>query len=671
MPEAAESALSAGSFEGSAGTAAPVEAGAAENAKPEAAMTVKEPSEAIPESADRRWPGSVPLSGTGLTKGLREEQDSFSEAMREELERENGKSAGRRPRGFGSFTLKQKLRRLFTIASIIYILSIGFLFVFIYQNQIVDNEQAAMVADLQTIGKTVQTRINNVNEYMLAMTGNDVAKKYYTMAIAPKSEEMLVDNNNVIARLMAPFEEVTSVFLIRYDYLEGRTKQEPYSMTSAIFRLNPDVLRSKLGILEERRGGYVAWLNGDGILTPQRESVMCMLRIFYDAGTQRKLGVICATFDLSQLTTALDNFTRHNREYIFYDHENKTIYVTGEEDTFRKYDAVLSAENSRTTRGLLRRDIYATYEIPRTGIRIACLEHYVLWENLSYKIVLVPLISVVLMLLSLIVLDMLIRAYITRPILKLSDSMQAVKKGWLRRVSMETNDDEIGMLKENYNEMLVEMNRLIEELLDKEKSVRKTEINILQQQIKPHFLYNTIEMIASLAIDDETPREQVYDALETLGSFYRQFLSKGSNEVPLSTELEIAKKYLKLQKLRYGDVFTDEYEVAEECLDCLLPKLTIQPLIENSLYHGIRKKGGKGLIRIRVYRENGFVCVELYDDGVGMSEEKIEQIMSDAEGQHFGLRRTMERFCYYEESNDCYRIESKEGEYTKITLYLR
>lgn len=572
-------------------------------------------------------------------------------------------------RGFGSFTLKQKLRRLFTVTLILYVLCIGFLFIFIYQNQIVDTERKTVAADLQTIGQTIQTRINNVNEFMLAMTGNDVAKEYFTREDAPSSEDML--NNNAIARMMAPFEEVSSVFLIRFDYIDGTATTEPYSKMSSILRLDRDALREKRGLLEDKRGGYVVWLNGDGIVKPQRDPVMCMLRVFYDSGTQRKVGIICATFELSQLITALDSYRADDREYIFYDHNGDTIYVTGEEETLRKYDSVLSAEQSRITKGLVRRDIYATYEIPKTGIRIACVEHYVLWESLSYKIMVIPLISVVLMVLALIMLDMMIRRYITRPILKLSDSMQAVKKGWLRRVSMETNEDEIGMLKESYNEMLVEMNRLIEELLDKEKSVRKTEINILQQQIKPHFLYNTIEMIASLAIDDETPREQVYDALETLGSFYRQFLSKGSNEVPLSTELEIAKKYLKLQKLRYGDIFDDEYEIADDCLERLLPKLTIQPLIENSLYHGIRKKGGHGLIRIRVYKENDLVYVELYDDGVGMSEEKIAQIMAGEEGQHFGLRRTIERFCYFEENNDCYKIESKEGEYTKITLILR
>jgi len=620
--------------------------------------------------------GTTDPADSSFTHGIR---SSAADALRSNtgagfrnnaLEADNAnRMTGKRRHGFGSLTLKQKLRRLVTAISILYILCIGFLFFFIYQNQIVDNARKTVTTDLQTIGKTIQTRINNVNEFMLAMTGNEVAKEYFTSVNAPTSDTML--NDNTIARMMAPFDEVSSVFLIRYDYLDGETTPEPYSMTSAIVRIDREALRTKMELLEAKRGGYVVWLNGDGIVVPQRGSVMCMLRIFYDADTQRKLGVICTTFEVTQLESALDKYAGDNREYIFYDHEDKAIFVTGDEETIREFDARCEEDGSFVTRGLLRREIYATYDIPDTGIRVACMEHYLLWDNVSYKMVLVPLVSVVLMLLSLFVLDLMIRRYITRPILKLSDSMQAVKKGWLRRVSMETNEDEIGMLKENYNEMLVEMNRLIEELLDKEKSVRKTEINILQQQIKPHFLYNTIEMIASLAIDDETPREQVYDALETLGSFYRQFLSKGSNEVPLSTELEIARKYLKLQKLRYGDIFSDEYEIEDDCLDRLLPKLTIQPLIENSLYHGIRAKGGRGLIRLRVFKENDLVYVELYDDGLGMSSEKIEQIMTDAEGQHFGLRRTIERFCYFEERNDCYRIESKEGEYTKITLVLR
>ena len=162
----------------------------------------------------------------------------------------------------------------------------------------------------------------------------------------------------------------------------------------------------------------------------------------------------------------------------------------------------------------------------------------------------------------------------------------------------------------------------------------------------------------------------MYDALETLGSFYRQFLSNGSNEVSLATEIEIAKKYLKLQKLRYGEIFEDVYEIDESCLSLRLPKLTIQPIIENSLYHGIRPKGEFGTIRIRVFRKDDEVHVELYDNGVGMRGSLVANIMKDTE-EHFGLRRTIERFCYFEKRDDCYTIESKEGEYTQITLVLR
>ena len=112
------------------------------------------------------------------------------------------------------------------------------------------------------------------------------------------------------------------------------------------------------------------------------------------------------------------------------------------------------------------------------------------------------------------------------------------------------------------------------------------------------------------------------------------------------------------------------YEIDEACLGRRLPKLTIQPIVENSLYHGIRPKGEFGTIRIRVFRKDEDVCVEVYDNGVGMRGSLVAGIMKDND-EHFGLRRTIERFCYYEKSDDCYSIESTEGEFTRITLVLK
>ena len=576
---------------------------------------------------------------------------------------------------FRSLPLKQKLRRLFLLASILYIIFMFVLFVFLFQRQSVESAQKTLRANLLTIGGTIRSKVEKVNAFTFLILMDEDVQEYLTYDLkAPDADEATFKNleRDALASMrnvMVPYDEVCSVYVVREDLKYACLQQDV--RVFRVDRFAEDPWRSALA---QKHGKYVVWKNGDGIFNIPDQSIMSMMRVYNDTKTQKKIGYLSANFYVSELMNTLVGEDLERREYQFLDHNGLSITVTGNSGTelFDRYreTAAKKGTTSFVTSGIFRRDIYAEYTIPETDMTIVCVEHFLLWENLSYKFITIPLASTALMMAALLWLDAMIRRYVTRPIRMLSGSMQSVKKGLFRRASIVTYDDEIGMLKDSYNEMMVEMNRLIHELLEKEETVHKTEINVLQQQIKPHFLYNTIEMIASLAVDEDTDREQVYDALETLGSFYRQFLSNGSNEVSLATEIEIAKKYLKLQKLRYGEIFEDVYEIDESCLSLRLPKLTIQPIIENSLYHGIRPKGEFGTIRIRVFRKDDEVHVELYDNGVGMRGSLVANIMKDTE-EHFGLRRTIERFCYFEKRDDCYTIESKEGEYTQITLVLR
>ncbi|GAE90257.1 sensor histidine kinase [Acetivibrio straminisolvens] len=145
------------------------------------------------------------------------------------------------------------------------------------------------------------------------------------------------------------------------------------------------------------------------------------------------------------------------------------------------------------------------------------------------------------------------------------------EKGTGNRPALTSKENEL-MLK---NSRLVEINQIMSELLEKEKAMRKAEMEVLQEQINPHFLYNTLGFIADLAL--EISADEIYDVVETLGNFYRKFLSKGSREITIREEVAIVQDYLKLQKLRYHDVFEDEYELQEDLLDFKVPKLILQP----------------------------------------------------------------------------------------------
>jgi two-component system sensor histidine kinase YesM len=268
-----------------------------------------------------------------------------------------------------------------------------------------------------------------------------------------------------------------------------------------------------------------------------------------------------------------------------------------------------------------------------------------------------------------------ISSNIARPIDLLTEAMTNTKTdGELHEINLSLPNNEIRGLADSYNSMIVHINNLIAELIEKENSIRKAEMRTLQEQIKPHFLYNSIETLSYMALQSNAPN--VHDALETLGSFYRNFLSKGSREIPLRNELLIVKDYLALQKLRYGDVFDDEYIVEEPVLKTLIPKLILQPLVENSLYHGVRLKGEKGLIRISAFEKDEAVHITVYDTGVGMTQQQISDVLSgfsadeEEELSGFGLKGTIERMRYYCNDHEVIQIRSELGEYTEIEIII-
>ena len=245
--------------------------------------------------------------------------------------------------------------------------------------------------------------------------------------------------------------------------------------------------------------------------------------------------------------------------------------------------------------------------------------------------------------------------------------MRKSKDGFLYRVSMDSGIEEINILKDSYNDMLIEINRLLDEVVEKERGVQQAKFEVILEQINPHFLYNTLETIGYLALD--RTGEDVYDAIVSLGDFYRSFLNNGDEMIAVQKEVDMVRNYLKLQRLRYDDIFEEQYEIDSSVLDYKIPKLLLQPLVENALYHGIRMKGEKGIIKISAYKENGVLVIAVYDNGVGMKKEKIEEVLRE-EKEGFGLKKTLQRVSYIYNKEKPYRIESKIGHYCKIELLI-
>ncbi|MEG1934788.1 MAG: sensor histidine kinase [Rikenellaceae bacterium] len=214
-----------------------------------------------------------------------------------------------------------------------------------------------------------------------------------------------------------------------------------------------------------------------------------------------------------------------------------------------------------------------------------------------------------------------------RPLATLCNSMGRVARGDMR-VRMDVNeyrDDEFREMSGSFNKMVRDVEHLMERIRDEQNQMRQIELNALQSQIKPHFLYNTLECIHWQALMEGD--KNVSKLIKALANFYRLCLSKGQDLVSLRQEIAHVESYLVIQNMRYSDIVACTIDVPESLLDVAIPKMTLQPLVENAIYHGIRiKEGRHGNVSITAHRQNSSVLVAIEDDGVGMSAQQVDNL---------------------------------------------
>ena len=225
---------------------------------------------------------------------------------------------------------------------------------------------------------------------------------------------------------------------------------------------------------------------------------------------------------------------------------------------------------------------------------------------------------------------------IARPVGKLRLLMKKAEEGDLNvRFESEYND-EIGQLGNSFNNMINEISNLIEMVYIEQKSKREAELKTLQAQIKPHFLYNTLDTIQWMA--QEHGANDIVEIIGALTRLFRIGLSKGKEMITVREELDHIRSYLIIQKARYGDKLEYEINFDQEILDCSVLKLILQPLVENAIYHGIKERRGVGRIVITAKKMQDSLIFTVSDNGAGITEEKLSEIndMLESRRMHKG-----------------------------------
>ncbi len=258
---------------------------------------------------------------------------------------------------------------------------------------------------------------------------------------------------------------------------------------------------------------------------------------------------------------------------------------------------------------------------------------------------------------------------IAAPLVYMCNRAEAVSEGNLAvKPPIQTEIREIETLSIGMEQMIARLDSQIRESREKQESLRKTELALLQAQINPHFLYNTMDTIVWL-IEGEKTQEAV-EMVSNLSSFFRHSLSKGEDVIPLSEEEGHVRSYLQIQQARYKDILEYSMEIDRSLAKAMLPKLTLQPLVENALYHGIKLKRAKGMIRIAAWREGDHVVLQVADNGVGMTAQRLAQLRGAMESDQrvgFGLSAVNQRLRLQFGPQYGLEITSREGEGTAVT----
>lgn len=234
--------------------------------------------------------------------------------------------------------------------------------------------------------------------------------------------------------------------------------------------------------------------------------------------------------------------------------------------------------------------------------------------------------------------------YFARPLENLAAEMARVQRGRLHGIKAEDRDDEIGDLIRAFDRMMARIRQLVHDLQVSETRKKEAEIRTLQAQIKPHFLYNTLNAIGHSAAMGRT--EDVYAMIQSLVQVLSFTFGRSGGKVTVANEIEFLEHYVRLLRIRYGRAFQVEYDVAPDVGNFEILKLTLQPLVENAVFHGLAGRPEGAVLKIRAHRNGDQLTLQVIDNGPGISSERLrelEDMAPDGGATNMGLQNVRER----------------------------
>lgn len=525
--------------------------------------------------------------------------------------------------------------------------------------------------DVEYYLKTVETTIDGLKY-------SDVVDNYFTDPSVKNRERVIA----YLDSLLVNREDIITIALIRPNGKMITNEKDAVVKRNVEFIFEPYYLKAM-----ENKGMYVSSSHVQNIILGQYQWVVSCSSAFYEQETHVAKGVILVDLNFSLIEDMASRIAIGEKGYIFIiDEQGQIVYHPKRELIYsgiqhEHIEAILTSKDNIIKETEDNEEI--NYLIAFSEFSRWRVVGKVFLEDInSYKEPLKNffIVMIIIAMFIAVILAVILAAGILKPVKKLLQGMLAFQSGQLDIQVHVESEDELGILTSSFNRMTRRIKALVFENKKAERNKRKAELEALQAQINPHFLYNTLDSI--IWMGEAGKSEEVVKMTSSLAKLFRISINKGDEYITVKQELEHVRSYLVIQKMRYGEKLDYKISVDPQVEMYRMIKILLQPIVENAIYHGIKKLPSNGLIQIRVTKEEErieerieeYIHIEIEDNGMGMDEDILKKVLrgeieAGSKGSGVGVYNVNQRIklCY----GDGYGLEIKSVLFEGTTVILK
>ena len=515
------------------------------------------------------------------------------------------------------------------------------------------------VLSLMTVITSISMGLLLYNRYETAMRQNDVRDAQNMMETIVNSMEQYLKsmrqisdtaNYNIIQALDISSPEFNQELSLLYDSNKDKIQSIAlYDMEGELLVAEPVTLQ-KEGVEVSRQSWFE---NAKAKIENMHFSTPHMQDLFQDdakryhwvislsraveltSNGNSTLGVLLVDMNYSSIEQLFNKAnTDNSSEYVYlmdsdgeiiYHPKQKLIYTNLYEEN--NLEAVHYDDGSHQEIFQGEKRLITVKTVSYTGWKIVSVVPMSAFNMGLYGTRMFVIMLMALSMLMIIIINQLVSARIAKPLQRLNESVKEWEAGNLNPTIYVGGSLEVEHLGKTLRSTVEQINQLMHDILYEQEEKRKSELDALQSQINPHFLYNTLDSIVWM-IEGERYEDAVF-MITQLASLFRISLSRGKTIISVEDEIKHAKNYMNIQKIRYKNSFAIDFSIEEEILHCCTVKLVVQPLLENAIYYGVEGMDGEGEIHVKGYRKEDDIYIEVSDNGLGMPQDMVEQLLTD------------------------------------------